>query len=81
LEKSRQQDNVSLSTLEAEFVAAIQAAQEAVYLRETLRNFRYPQSTATDIYEDNSACIAMSENPARRKFFRHIDIRRYFVGE
>jgi len=66
--KSRRQDNVSLSTSEAEFVASSQAAQEVVYLHETLRDFGYPQSTATDIFEDNLACIAMSENPVRRKF-------------
>jgi len=35
----------------------------------------------TEIYEDNLACVAMSENPMCRKFSRHIDIRRYFVRE
>jgi len=50
-------------------------------LRGTLRDLGYSQSTATDIFEDNLACIAMSENPVRRKFSRHIDIRRYFVRE
>jgi len=74
--KSRRQDNVSLSTSEPEFVAAraSQAAQELVYLRETLRDFGYPQSTATDIFEDNLACIATNENPVRRMFFRHIQV-------
>ena len=38
--KSRQQDNVSLSTSEAEFVAASLAGQEAIYLRETLTDFK-----------------------------------------
>ena len=66
--KSRRQDNVSLSTFEAEFVAASQAGQEALYLRETLKDFGYQQQQATEIYEDNSACVAMSENPVRRKF-------------
>jgi len=79
--KSRRQDNVSLSTSEAKFVAASQAGQEALYLRETLKNFGYQQNTATEIYEDNLACVAMSENPVRRKFSRHIEIRRYFVRE
>jgi hypothetical protein len=32
-------------------------------------------------YEDNLACVAMSENPVRRKYSRHIDIRRYFVRD
>ena len=79
--KSRRQDNVSLSTSEAEFVAASQAGQEALYLRETLKDFGYQQQQATKIYEDNLACVAMSENPVRRKFSRHIDICRYFVRE
>ena len=51
--KGHRQDNVSLSISESEFVAASQAAQEVVYLRETLRDFGYPQSTVTDILEDN----------------------------
>ena len=36
---------------------------------------------ATDIYEDNLACIAMSTNPVRRKSSRHIDIRVHFCRE
>ena len=62
-------------------LSASQAGQEALYLRETLKDFGYQQQQATKIYEDNLACVAMSENPVRRKFSRHIDIRRYFVRE
>jgi len=80
--KSRRQDNVSLSTSEAEsFVAASQAEQEALYLRETLKDVGHQQQNVTEIYEDNLACVAMSESPVHRKFSRHIDIRRYFVRE
>ena len=35
----------------------------------------------TSVYEDNLACVAMSENPVRRKYSRYIDIRRYFVRD
>jgi len=61
--KSRRQDNVSLSTSEAEFVAASQAGQEAIYLRETLTDFGFYQTKATLLYKDNlaQACVAMSE--------------------
>ena len=79
--KSRRQDSVSLSTSEAEYVAASQCGQEVLYLREILRDFFVPQIKPTCIYEDNLACIAMSDNPVRRKYSRHIDIRRYFVRE
>ena len=79
--KSRRQDCVSLSTSEAEYVAASQCGQEVFYMREILRDFGYTQIAPTRIYEDNLACVAMSENPVRRKFSRHIDIRRYFVRD
>jgi hypothetical protein len=50
-------------------------------MREILRDFGFAQIAPTQIYEDNLACIAMSENPVRRKFSRHIDIRRFFVRD
>jgi len=76
------QDNVSLSTSDSEFVIASQPAQEVVYLRETLCDFAYQQSTPTDIFEDNLACIAMSEIPVRRKVSRLIHfLHRFFILE
>ena len=72
---------LSLSTSEAEYVAASQSGQEVYYMREILRDFGYAQTAPPHIYEDNLACVAMSENPVRRKFSGHIDIRRYFVRD
>jgi len=79
--KSRRQDNVSLSTSETEFVATTLGGQEAIYLRETLSDFGLSQTKDTLLYEDNLACVAMSENQVRQKFSRHIDIRKYYVRE
>jgi hypothetical protein len=82
--KSRRQDSVSLSTSGAEYVLASQSGQEVWYLREVLRDFYVNQMQPTCIYEDNLACFTMSENPVRRKYSRHVDIRtggRYFVRE
>ena len=31
--------------------------------------------------KNNLACVAMSENPVRRKYSCHIDIRHYFVRD
>mmetsp|Transcript_21908 Transcript_21908/g.44389 ORF Transcript_21908/g.44389 Transcript_21908/m.44389 type:complete len:114 (+) Transcript_21908:28-369(+) len=46
-----------------------------------LRGFMYEQMQPTEIWEDNAACIQISENPINRKFTRHIDVRRYFVRD
>ena len=54
--KSRRQDCVSLSTSEAEYVAASQCGQEVVYLREILRDFSFIPIGPTQVYEDNLAC-------------------------
>jgi len=77
--KSRRQGNVSHSTSEAEFVAASQTGHEAIYLCETLDDFGFFQTKATPLYENNLACVAMSENLVHRKFSRHIDSRKYHV--
>jgi len=50
-------------------------------LRETLTDSRYSQTKATFLYEDHLACIALIENPVRRKFSHHIDIKQHFVRE
>ena len=49
--------SVTLSSVEAEFVAASQAGQEAIYLRALLRGFNFRQVGATEIWEDNASCI------------------------
>jgi hypothetical protein len=49
------------------------------YMRELLRDFGFAQSALTQIYENNLARVAMSENPVRRRFPRYIGIRLYFV--
>jgi hypothetical protein len=72
---------VTLSSAEAEYVAASMAGQEVVYLRAMLRGFGEEQAHPTQVWEDNAACIQISENPVNRKFTRHIDTRRYFVRD
>jgi hypothetical protein len=54
---------------------------QKVRLRWILRDFGFIPIGPTQVYEDNLACVAMSENPVRRKYSRHIDIRRYFVRD
>eukprot|EP00961_Rhodomonas_salina_P054757 735670-Rhodomonas_salina.1 len=61
--KAKRQGCVTLSSAEAEFVAASQCGQEVLYLRQLLEQLGYKQTEPTRVYEDNEACIKMSENP------------------
>jgi hypothetical protein len=79
--KSKRQSTVSLSSAESEYIAASHCSQEVIYLREILRGFNCAQDEPTVIFEDNQACIAMSENQVHRERSRHIDVRKYFVRD
>ena len=79
--KSRRQDSVALSTSQAEYMAASLCGQEIAYFCAILQDFGLSQSQPTLVYENNLACIAMSINPVRRKYSRHIDIRKHYLRE
>jgi hypothetical protein len=62
-------------------VAASMCGQEVVYLRAMLQGFGAAQDGPTCIWEDNTACIQILENPVNLKFTRHIDVQRYFCRD
>ncbi|CAM9467817.1 unnamed protein product, partial [Phaeothamnion confervicola] len=78
---SRLQTTVALSSTEAEYMAACAAAQEAIHLRQLLKDLHQQQRRATTIYEDNQGCIALGNNPVFHRRTKHIDIRYHFVRE
>ncbi len=62
-------------------MAASEGGKEVVYIRAILQDFGFTQKGPTNLYEDNLAAVAMSTNPGRCKYSRHIDIRRHYVRE
>lgn len=78
---SRKQPTVALSSTEAEYMALSGAVQEAIWLRQLLRDLGYAQQGATPIYEDNQGCINLANNPVSHSRTKHIDIRHHFVRE
>jgi len=75
------QYTVALSTTEAEYMALSAATQEAIYLRCLPGDLGYEQTEPTMIYVDNTAAIALSENPGDHQRTKHIDMRYYFARE
>eukprot|EP00253_Pinus_taeda_P012599 PITA_12599 len=78
---SKKQPIVSLSTTEAEYVAATTAACQAVWLRRVLKDLCHEQEKGTPIYCDNSSTIALSKNFVFHKRTKHIDTKFHFICE
>ena len=78
---SRKQSTVSLSSAEAEYMAAGAAAQEVLWLRALLRDLGFEQQSATVVYCDNQAAIAIASDSVHHARTKHIDIRHHFIRD
>jgi len=78
--KSGRLPMVTLSSAESEYIQITLACQEILYLREVLETLGFKQ-TATAIFEDNQAAIAICNNPCHRTRTRHIQRRYHFIRQ
>lgn len=80
--KSMLQKAVTLSTCEAEYSAAAQAAREAVWTLALVNEIGKDElPTPVNIHEDNQGTIALSKNPVGHGKNKHIDIKKHFLRE
>jgi hypothetical protein len=59
---SKKQNSVSLSTAEAEYIAACHCCAQLLWMRQTLRDYGYKLSKVPLLCENESA-IRMADNP------------------
>lgn len=78
---SKKQAIVTLSTTEAEFVAASSCACQGIWLRKILHHLCQTQRSCTKIYCDNSSSIKLSKNPILHGRCKHIDVRFHFLRD
>jgi hypothetical protein len=76
---SKKQELVTLSTAEAEYVAATHAAKEAVWLRCLIEETFSPLKEPTVLYGDNQSAIALAHGGQYHARMKHIDIRYHFI--
>lgn len=76
---SNRQPVVTLSTTEAEYVAAASSATQCVWLRTILEQLGLKQEEGTIIWCDNSSTIKLSKNPMMHGRSKHIDVRFHFL--
>ncbi len=72
---SKLQPWVTLFTTEAEHVAAVEAAKEALWMRNLLTKLGYKFTSPSTIFVDNNSAIAVAKNPEKFSRVKHIDLR------
>ena len=78
---SKKQPLVSLSTVEAEYVALSRVTQEATWIRRLLSDFNVPQDIPTVLMEDNHGAVHIARNPVVQARTKHIDICYHYIRE
>jgi hypothetical protein len=78
--KSHVQRCVALSAVEAEFVAASEAARETLFYKYLLENIGIQIGTPL-ILTDNVGCIQVSKDPAQHWKLKHIDTKYQFIRD
>lgn len=75
---SKKQQQVTLSSTEAEYVAACAAVQETLWIEKLLTDLDIEIDYPIEIYEDNFGCVMISKNPETKRS-KHIDVRFHFL--
>ncbi|CAI0412284.1 unnamed protein product [Linum tenue] len=80
---SKKQPIVTLSTTEAEYVAAAYCVAHCVWLKKVLESIGWGAAVAgkTVILCDNSSAIKLSRNPVLHGRSKHIDVRFHFIRD
>ena len=72
---SRRQQLVTLSSTEAEYVAAVEAGKEVLHMRSLLSSMGFGCRGSTTVFEDNKSTIKLSEGSGCHSRTKHIGVR------
>jgi len=77
---SKKQNCVSLSTAEAEYIAAGSSCSQLVWMKQMLKEYNVEQNVLM-LYYDNFSAINISKNPVQHSMTKHIDIQHHFIRD
>ncbi|KAL5560862.1 hypothetical protein UlMin_030609 [Ulmus minor] len=78
--KTQLQPIAALSTTEVEYIAAIEAIKEALWLQGLLQELKVLEEKAT-VYTDSQMALHLCKNPVFHERTKHIDVRYHFIRE
>ena len=77
---SRLQTIATLSTTEAEYVSAVSAAQEMLWLRNLFTELGFEIKTLP-LFIDNQSALSVARNPEHHGKMKHLDLRFYWLRD
>lgn len=78
---SKLQQFVTLSTTEAEYISAVSAGQEILWLRNLFNDLGYEIKGPSTLHMDNQSAIAVIRNPEHHGRMKHLDLRFYWLRD
>ena len=78
---SQKQSIVSLSSCEAEYIAATSATCQAVWMIQLIRELTSDDESKVKLLVDNQSAITLSKNAGHHNRTKHIDTRYHFIRE
>ena len=78
---SNKQKSVSLSTTEAEYVAACETARQITWVKNLIRELNFFDRFSTTLFIDNLSTIKLIKNPEFHQRTKNIDTRYHYVRE
>ena len=78
---SKKQSSISLSTAEAEYIAAADCCTQILWMKEALKDVNIETKQPITIFCDNNSAISLSKNPVMHSRTKHIPIKYHFLHE
>lgn len=78
---SQLQRSVTLSTTEAEIVAASEGAKQLIWLNRLLSEIMESDKLSPTLYVDNASAVKLTKNPEFHRRTKHVEVRHFYVKE
>eukprot|EP00253_Pinus_taeda_P006062 PITA_06062 len=78
---NKKQDSISLSTVEAEYIAVATCCSQILWMKRTLKDIKVELTDPIPIMCDNTSAISIYKNPIMHSKTKHIPIKFHFLRE
>ena len=77
--RSKKQNVVALSSVEAEFRGMAKGLCELLWLKRLLAEIGFAPKSKMNLFCDNKAAINISQNPVQHDQTKHVEVDRHFI--